>query len=134
MSRRETKKSSNTLLSGLLDATSSKTCTPETSPVKHADATRRHSAFAGTTPQVVSSPVASSSSNLQSLSRRSSSNMSEPLSEEDSDDDGLNSDSKSGQSFRERRREAHTQAEQKRRDAIKVKQLRGNFISFWLLQ
>ena len=134
MSRRETKKSSNTLLSGLLDATSSKTCTPETSPVKYADATRRHSAFAGTTPQVVSSPVASSSSNLQSLSRRSSSNMSEPLSEEDSDDDGLNSDSKSGQSFRERRREAHTQAEQKRRDAIKVKQLRGNFISFWLLQ
>lgn len=46
--------------------------------------------------------------------------MSEPVSEDDSDDEGLHSDSKSGLSFRERRREAHTQAEQKRRDAIKV--------------
>ncbi|GAU96177.1 hypothetical protein RvY_07662 [Ramazzottius varieornatus] len=120
MSRREAKKSfASELSSGLLGSTAAKHNAAETSPVKHVDSTRRHSAFAGAPEKVTTSPLASSTSNVQSLSRRSSSNMSEPVSEEDSDDDGLHSDSKSGLSFRERRREAHTQAEQKRRDAIK---------------
>ena len=38
---------------------------------------------------------------------------------EPSTDDDCDSDSKQSQSYRERRREAHTAAEQKRRDAIK---------------
>ena len=38
---------------------------------------------------------------------------------EPSTDDDCDSDSKHSQSYRERRREAHTAAEQKRRDAIK---------------
>merc|ERR1719510_1581491 len=37
----------------------------------------------------------------------------------DNDTDGDDSDSKNSQSYKERRREAHTAAEQKRRDAIK---------------
>ena len=38
---------------------------------------------------------------------------------EPSTDDDCDSDSKQSQTYRERRREAHTAAEQKRRDAIK---------------
>ncbi|OQV21502.1 putative Max-like protein X [Hypsibius exemplaris] len=53
-----------------------------------------------------------------SMSRRNSLNNSEPISADESDDDGQY-EGKPGLSFRERRREAHTQAEQKRRDAIK---------------
>ena len=52
------------------------------------------------------------------IDRERSSNRSVSQAEPSTDDD-CDSDSKHSQSYRERRREAHTAAEQKRRDAIK---------------
>lgn len=68
------------------------------------------------------SGLVSASSGLGSRksSAHSVQNISDPPSD-DSDDDIGPPEAKKGQGFRERRREAHTQAEQKRRDAIKVR-------------
>lgn len=64
-----------------------------------------------------------SSSNAKNYgSRRSSTQSYQDISEPASDNDSEDEVSPGGktQAFRERRREAHTQSEQKRRDAIKV--------------
>ena len=57
--------------------------------------------------------------NINNYEHQISTNINNYNQAEPSTDDDCDSDSKQSQSYRERRREAHTAAEQKRRDAIK---------------